>query len=71
MQLNRKDWILHPQMDRVQIEVLRKMKPEQRLKISMELTEMSKKLLEEGVPNRHPEYTEQEVKLAAKNFARR
>ncbi len=49
---------------KVQIEILRKMGPEQRLKVSLELTGYLKKLLEEGVKSRHPEYSEQEVKLA-------
>jgi len=49
---------------KVQIEILRKMKPEQRLRISLELSKFSKKLLEEGIRSRHPEYSEQEMKLA-------
>jgi|Deesub1362B_J571_1020462.scaffolds.fasta_scaffold05004_2 hypothetical protein len=49
---------------KVQIEILRKMGPEQRLRVSLELTGLSKKLLEEGVRSRHPKYSEQEVKLA-------
>ncbi len=53
-----------PQMERIQTEILRKVKPEQRLKIALELSETSKKLLEEGVRSRHPEYTEQKIKLA-------
>ena len=49
---------------KVQIEILRKMKPEQRLRVSLELSKLSKKLLEEGIRSRHPEYSEQEMKLA-------
>jgi len=48
---------------KVQIEILRKMKPEQRLGVSLELSKLSKKLLEEGIRSRHPEYSKQEVKL--------
>ena len=50
--------------EKVQIEILRKMGPEQRLRVSLELSKLSKKLLEEGIRNRHPEYSKQEVKLA-------
>ncbi|AEH51731.1 hypothetical protein [Pseudothermotoga thermarum] len=52
------------ELEKAQIEILRKMPPEKRLKMSIELTENTIKLLKEGVRNRHPEYSDEEVKFA-------
>lgn len=48
-----------------QIEAHRRLKPEQRLRLGVELSEMSRRLLEAGIQARHPEYDEREVRLAA------
>ena len=50
---------------RIQIEIYRKMSPQERLRRGIELTELSHRLLAEGVRHRHPEYTDDEVRLAA------
>ncbi len=48
----------------IQIEVLKKMSPEKRLNIAIQLSEIAKKLLMEGIRTRHPEYKKEDVKLA-------
>jgi len=50
--------------ERVQIEVFRRMAPEQRLKTTIQLSQISRKLLAEGVRKRHPDYDEQQIKYA-------
>ena len=47
---------------RVQSEIYRKMAPSERLRVGLELTEMSRELIAEGIRRRHPEYSEDEVK---------
>jgi len=51
-------------IEKVQIEILKKMKPEQKLKLALKLFETEKKLLLEGIRTRHPEYNKNKVKLA-------
>jgi hypothetical protein len=53
-----------PEAERVQIEVFRKMTPERRLRAATELTQLVRKSLAEGVRMRHPEYNEEQVRLA-------
>lgn len=48
----------------VQIEIFRRMGPEERLNKALELAEISRQLLAEGVRRRHPDYTDEEVRLA-------
>ncbi|MEO0096991.1 MAG: hypothetical protein ABIK78_02715 [candidate division WOR-3 bacterium] len=55
-------------MEKIQIEILKKMPPEKRLELSLELTKISLKLLEEGIRKRNPNYTEREVKQAIKKI---
>jgi hypothetical protein len=52
------------EIEKIQIDILRKKEPEQRLKLALQLFETEKKLLIEGIRSRHPEYTEKEIKLA-------
>lgn len=47
---------------RVYIEILRKMTPEQRIMKAMELTDMAKMLLWEGLKTRYPDMPEAELK---------
>jgi len=54
-----------PQAEQVQLEIFRRMGPEKRLQAGIELSQLCRKLLLEGVRMRHPEYDEREVKLAA------
>lgn len=49
--------------EKKQIEVLRCMGSENRLRAAVELSRISRKLLREGVQKRHPEYTEPQVFL--------
>jgi hypothetical protein len=56
------------EIEKIQVNILRKMEPEQRLKLVFQLFETEKKLLIEGIRSRHPEYTEKEIKLALKRI---
>jgi hypothetical protein len=49
----------------LQIEGYRRMGPAARLRTALELTELSRRLLTAGVRKRHPEYDEEQVRLAA------
>ncbi|MFH1176358.1 MAG: hypothetical protein V1750_03040 [Acidobacteriota bacterium] len=48
-----------------QIEAYRRMAPEARLRVGLELTRMARGLLTAGIRKRHPEYDENQVRLAA------
>ena len=48
----------------IQIEIFRRMGPEGRLNKALELAELSRQLLTEGVRRRHPDYSDEEVRLA-------
>ncbi len=50
--------------EKIQIEIFRKMKAEQRLKMAISLTQTDRKLLMAGVRKRHPEYNENQIRLA-------
>jgi len=50
--------------DALQTTLLQKMTPEQRFQLGLQLSRMSRRLQEEGVRRRHPEYSEEEVRLA-------
>ncbi len=41
------------------------MKPEMRLQVAIDLAQTSRKLVEEGVYKRHPDYGEEQIRLAA------
>jgi len=49
---------------RAQIDAYRRMSPDARLRAGLELTEMSRRLLADGIRRRHPEYTEDQVRMA-------
>ena len=53
------------QAEKVQVEVFRRMKPEMRLQMAIDLAQTSRKLVEEGVYRRHPDYGEDQIRLAA------
>ena len=53
-----------PEAEAIQIDAFRRMGPEGRLHAAIELSQTSRKLLAEGVRHRHPEYGEEEVRLA-------
>ena len=46
------------------MEIFRRMGPEKRLQAGIALSQLCRKLLAEGVRQRHPEYDEKEIKLA-------
>jgi hypothetical protein len=45
-----------------QIEIYRRMTPQQRLQISFELYELTRTLVRQGVKSQHSDWTEQQVK---------
>lgn len=49
---------------RVQLAVFRRMTPEKRLELAFEMTNELRHRLAEGVRHRHPEYSEEQVRLA-------
>jgi hypothetical protein len=51
------------EIEKRQIEILRGMGSEGRLRAAMELSQMSRNLLLEGVRRRHPEYDERQIRL--------
>jgi hypothetical protein len=53
-----------PEAALVQDEIFRRMPPSRRLKIALRLGESLLKVTAAGVRSRHPEYTEDEVRLA-------
>jgi hypothetical protein len=53
-----------PYAEEIQIEIFRRMRPEKRLQAAVNLAQTSRKLLKEGVRGRHPEYSEDQVRLA-------
>jgi hypothetical protein len=52
----------------VQAEAYRRMGPEGRLRVALEMSEEMARVLEDGVRARHPEYSEDDVRLAAIRF---
>jgi hypothetical protein len=53
-----------PDASALQLDVYRRMSPAARLRIGLELTALSRRLLEDGVRRRHPEYDNQQVRVA-------
>ena len=49
---------------RAQIDAYRRMSAAARLRVGLELTEMSRQLLANGIRRRHPEYDESQARLA-------
>jgi hypothetical protein len=49
--------------ERVQLEALKRMGPEGRLRAAIELSHTCRMLLTEGVRRRHPEYNEEQIRL--------
>lgn len=47
-----------------QINAYRRMGPDGRLRVGLELTEMSRQLMRQGIRHRHPEYDEADVESA-------
>lgn len=53
-----------PEAEQVQLEIYRKMTPEHRLRLAIDLAQTCRSLLAEGVRMRHPGYSHDEVRLA-------
>lgn len=51
--------------EKAQLDSLKRMGPERRLRTAIELTHISRALLVEGVRRRHPEYNEEQIRLKA------
>ncbi|MBW2703156.1 MAG: hypothetical protein JRF33_20210 [Deltaproteobacteria bacterium] len=49
---------------RIQIEILRKHSPEQRMKAGLEMADLARDLIKRGIRLRHPQYSEDQVNLA-------
>jgi len=49
---------------RVQLEIYRRMAPEERLRLGLELTRMSRDLVAQGIRARHPDYSDEDVRWA-------
>ncbi len=52
------------EIEEIQLDIIRKMSPEKRLELAIQLYETEQNLLSEGIRSRHPEYTEEEIRLA-------
>ncbi len=50
--------------EEVQLDIFRRMGPEKRLQRGFEISRTCRNLLREGVRQRHPEYDEQQLRLA-------
>jgi hypothetical protein len=48
----------------IQLDVYRRMSPGARLRVALELTELSRRLVAEGIRQRHPEYSDAQAQLA-------
>jgi len=53
-----------PDAEKVQIEIFRRMKVEDRLKSAVLMSETCRTLLAEGIWKRHPNYDEEQVRLS-------
>jgi len=53
---------------KVQVEIFRNMRPEQRLIIGLELSNTALELLKVGIKLSHPEYSETEIDMALKKL---
>lgn len=50
--------------DRIQFEIFGRMSVEQKLRLMSELTEAARATFEAGIRSRHPDYTDNDVRLA-------
>ena len=50
--------------EKVQIEIFRRMEPQKRLQAAAVLSETCRTLLAEGIRKRHPNYDEEQIRLA-------
>ncbi len=53
-----------PEAAAVQLEIYRRMPPWRRLRAALEMGDMGRSLSAAGIRSRHPEYTEEQVRLA-------
>jgi hypothetical protein len=53
-----------PEAALVQLEIYRRMLPSRRMEIALELSESLRKVVAGGVRRRHPDYTDDQVRLA-------
>ncbi len=53
-----------PEAARVQLEIYRRMAPERRLELAMQMSDTLRRVAIAGVRGRHPEYSDEQVRLA-------
>ena len=51
-----------PEFTRLQIEIFRRMAPEERLRRGLDLAQTCRDLMREGVRQRHPQYDERQIR---------
>jgi hypothetical protein len=53
-----------PEAARVQFEIYRRMSPDRRLELAFEMSQFLRDVVVAGVRSRHPEFSEEQVRLA-------
>jgi hypothetical protein len=53
-----------PQAHAVQLRLYRAMTVEQRLELAMSMSEDARRITEEGIRRRHPDYTDRDIRMA-------
>jgi hypothetical protein len=53
-----------PEASRVQLEILRRLPPGRRMELALEMSDVLRSVLADGVRLRHPGYSPEEVRLA-------
>jgi hypothetical protein len=53
------------EVDDLQFKIVREMPPDKRWRILFDFIESGRRLMEEGIRHRHPEYSDEEVRLAS------
>ncbi len=53
-----------PEVARVHLEIIRRLSPNRRMELALQLSDVIRGVVADGVRNRHPEYDEEHVRLA-------
>ena len=54
-----------PEAAWVQFDIYQRMPPEKRLELAFQMSDFVREIVREGLRDRHPEYTDEQVRLAA------
>lgn len=54
----------HPEASSRQVQIFREMTPEERLRITFQLCEQHRSLIQAGIRHRHPDYNDEKTHLA-------